>query len=69
MKTIFANKVIMFEKTLEFMNAIFLCYGMQKFVVLHQIIPKAQVWAIAEAITSTLNHVVLACVMIQRKGH
>jgi len=38
----------MFEETLEFMNAIILCYGMQKFIVLHQIILKAQVWVNAK---------------------
>jgi hypothetical protein len=31
--------------------------------------PKAQVQAIAKAITSTLNHVVSACVMNQSRGH
>ncbi len=31
--------------------------------------PKAQVRAIAKAITSTLNHVVYACVMNQSRGH
>jgi hypothetical protein len=59
----------MFEETLEFMNAIILCYGMQKSIVLHQIIPKAQVWAIIEVITSPLNHVVSTYVMNQSRGH
>jgi len=68
-QTIFANKVIMFEETLEFMNAIILCYGMQKSVVLHEIILKAQVWAIVEVITSTLNHFVSTCVMNKSRGH
>ncbi len=51
----------MFEETFEFMNAIFLCYGMRKSVALHQIIHKAQVWAIVEAITFTLNPIVSTC--------
>lgn len=32
-KTIFTSKVIMFEKTFEFKNAIFFCYGRYKFVI------------------------------------
>jgi hypothetical protein len=59
----------MFEETFEFKNSIILCYGKQKFVVLQQIVPKAQVWAIVEAITSTLNLVVFACLMNQSRGH
>jgi len=57
-----------FEKTLEFKNAIFLLWQVTIFV-LQQILPKAQVWAITKTITSTLNHVVSACVMNQSKGH
>jgi hypothetical protein len=59
----------MFKETLDFENAIIHYYGRQKFIVLKQIISKAQVLAIAEAITSTLNHVVSACVMNQSRNH
>jgi hypothetical protein len=59
----------MFEETLEFKNAIILCYGMQKSIALQQIVPKARVWAIVEAITFTLNLIVFACVMNQSRGH
>ncbi len=59
----------MFQETLEFNNAIILCYGKQKFVVLQQKIPKVQVWAIVEAITFTLNPVISTCVMNHIKGH
>jgi hypothetical protein len=41
----------------------------KKSIVLQQRLPKAQVWAIDEVITSTLNPVVLACVMNYSKGH
>ncbi len=34
MKTRFANKVIMFEETLEFKQTILLCYGRQKTLTL-----------------------------------
>jgi len=53
MKTRFTYKVIMFEKTFDFKNAIIRCYGRQKSITLKQIIPKAQVCTIAKVITST----------------
>jgi hypothetical protein len=59
----------MFKENLDFENAIIHYYGKKKFIVLKQIISKAQVLAIAEAITSILNHVVFACVMNQSRGH
>jgi hypothetical protein len=58
----------MFEETLEFKNAIILCYGKQKFVALQQKIPKAQMWVIAKAITSTLNLVISTYVMNRAIG-
>ncbi len=69
MKTRFTNKVIMSEETFEFNNAIIICYCMHKCVVLQQKVHKAQVWAIVEAITFILNHVVFACVINQSTGH
>jgi hypothetical protein len=64
-KTKFASKVIMFEKTLEFKQAIITCYKGQKTIVLQQKVVKAQVWVVAKVITSTLNHVVTTCVINQ----
>jgi hypothetical protein len=43
MKTTFASKVIMFEETLEFKQAILLCHGRQKKLTLQQKVHKAQV--------------------------
>jgi hypothetical protein len=59
----------MFKKTFEFNNAILFYYGKWKFVILQQKIFKAEVWGVAEAITSTLNLVVLPYVMNQSRGH
>jgi hypothetical protein len=59
----------MFKETLEFKNAIILCYGRQKSIVLQQKILKAQMWVIAKAITYMLNPIVSACVMNQSRGH
>jgi len=59
----------MFKETFDFENAIIHYCGKQKFIVLKQIKYKAQVLAIAKAITFTLNHVVSTCVMNQSKGH
>jgi hypothetical protein len=63
-KTKFASKVIMFEKTLEFKKTIITCYGRQNTITLQQRIPKAQVWAIVKVVTSCLNPMVMACVRI-----
>jgi hypothetical protein len=68
-KTRFDIKVIMFKETLEFKNAIILCYGRQKSIVLQQKILKAQMWVIAKAITYMLNPIVSTCVMNQSRGH
>jgi hypothetical protein len=57
MKTSFASKVIMFEEVLEFKQAILLCYGQQKTIVLQQKVPKVEVWAIAKTFASFLNKV------------
>ncbi len=58
MKTRFASKVIMFKEVLEFKEAILLCYGRQKSIILHQRVLKVEVWAIAKALTFVLNDVV-----------
>jgi hypothetical protein len=64
-KTRFSSKVIMFEKVLEFIELILLCYKWQKIIILQQTAPKAKVWAIVETFTFVLNHVVTTCVMNQ----
>ncbi len=69
MKTRFDIKVIMFKETIEFKNAIIICYGGQKFIILQQRIPKAQMWVIVEVIIYMLNPIVSTCVMNQSKGH
>jgi hypothetical protein len=68
-KTRFASKVIMFEKTLEFKQTIITCYKRQKTIALQQKVVKAQTWVVTKVITSTLNHVVTTCVMNQSHGH
>jgi hypothetical protein len=57
-KTKFASKVITFQETLKFKNAIFFCYSKQKSIALQQKVLKAQVWTIAKAVASILNLVV-----------
>ncbi len=53
----------MFEDIFEFENDIILYYGMKKSMALQHRILKAQVWAIAKAITSTLNLIVSTCML------
>jgi hypothetical protein len=48
----------MFEKKIEFKNAIIHYYGRKKSMALQHKVLKAQVWAIVEVVTSTLNLVV-----------
>ncbi len=68
-KTKFASKVIMFDKTLEFKQIIITYYERKNIVVLQQKVPKAQVWAIAKVVTLTLNLMVIVCVMNQSHNH
>ncbi len=68
-KTKFDSKVTMLDETIEFKNAIIICYGKKKPIALQQIVPKAEVWVIAKAITFILNPIVYASVMNQSKGH
>jgi hypothetical protein len=59
----------MFEKVLAFKEAILLCYGQQKTIVLQQKVPKVEVWAIVKAFTFVLNCIITICVMNQSRGH
>ncbi len=59
----------MFEKKLEFKQAILLCYQKRKTLTLQQRIFKTQVWAIVKAVINRLNFVVITCVMSQSRGH
>jgi hypothetical protein len=65
----FDFKVIMFEEVLKFKEAINLCYGWHKIIVLQQKVPKVEVWAIAEAFPFVLNRVVITYVMNQSRRH
>jgi hypothetical protein len=40
----------MFEEVLKFKKVILLCYGQQKTTILHQKVPKVEVWVIAKNI-------------------
>jgi hypothetical protein len=54
-KTHFTSKVIIFQETLEYVNAINIYY-MQQNSSLQAKVPNGLTWAIAQAITKTLNH-------------
>lgn len=62
-KTRFANKVIMFKKTLKFKQIILLCYGRQNTPILKQRIMKAQMWVITKIIIQCLNPMVITGVL------
>jgi hypothetical protein len=69
MKIKFASKVIMFEETLGFLNAIIFYYSRQKFAPLQWKVLEAQMWAITKIVTFALNPIISTCVLNQSKGH
>ncbi|KAJ7538060.1 hypothetical protein O6H91_11G033100 [Diphasiastrum complanatum] len=67
-KTRFASKVILFQETLEFREAIITCYSRQS-LALQSRVPSPQIWAIAGAVSSTLIPVAKQCVLNQTRGY
>ncbi len=57
-KTKFPNKVIMFQETLEYQNAINLCYLKQETHELQPHVPNVQTWAICKIICEVMFHAV-----------
>jgi len=61
MKTKFANKVIIFQKTLEYWDTINLFYGRQETQDLQGHVLDAHTWAICKMVVKTMPHVVKQC--------
>ncbi len=59
-KTHFISKVIIFQETLEYVNAINIYY-MQQNSSLQAKVPNGLTWVIAQVITKTLNHGLHQC--------
>jgi len=53
-KTKFASKVILFQETLEYQNAINFCYGRQETLELQGCVSNAWTWAIRKVICGTM---------------
>jgi hypothetical protein len=68
-RTRFASKVILFQKTFEFEHVITLCYGRKKSLAFQGCVPTSQIWAIAQVVVDTLGHVVQQCVLNQSWGY
>jgi hypothetical protein len=68
-KTRFAYRVILFQKTLDYQDAIYICYGRQQALHLQSSVLDCQTWSIVQAITNTLMLVVKLCVLNQSQGH
>ena len=66
-KTRFASCVILFQETLEYRNAINMCYGREA-AHLQVRVPDGQTWAIAKTVTKTLLPVVEQCILNQSKS-
>ncbi len=54
MKTKFASKVILFQETLEYQDAINLCYGRQETLELQGHVLNARTWAIRKMVCETM---------------
>jgi hypothetical protein len=54
MKTMFVNKVIIFQETLEYQNAINLCYGKQETQELQGCVLDPHTWAICKMVVETM---------------
>ncbi len=69
MKTMFANKVIMFLKTLEYRDAINLCYGRQEVQKLQGRVPNAHTWVVFKMVAEIMLLVVKQCIFNQTRGY
>jgi hypothetical protein len=67
-KTRFASKVTLFQETLEYVNAINICYTQQS-STLQVRVPNGLTWAIARTIIETLNPIVHQCLLNQHRGY
>jgi hypothetical protein len=65
MKTRFVSKVILFQETLEYQNAINLCYERQETQELQGCVPNAHTWAICKVVFETMLLVVKQCILNQ----
>jgi len=68
MKTRFVSKVILFEETLEYADAINIWYEVQSLKLQAQV-PTGVTWTVARTVTKTLNLVVKQCVLNQTRGY
>jgi hypothetical protein len=67
-KTRFASKVVLFQETQEYADAINICYRRQS-LKLQARVPSGMTWATARTVTQTLNPVVQQCVLNQTRGY
>jgi hypothetical protein len=68
-KTRFATKVIWFQETFKYRDAINLCYGRQETLELQGRVPDAQMWAVCKALIETMLLVVKQCILNQTHGY
>jgi hypothetical protein len=66
----FINKIILFWETLEYYNAINLCYGKREIQKLQGHVLDAHTWAICRVVVETLFLVVKQCIFLyQTQGY
>jgi hypothetical protein len=67
-KTRFAFKVVLFQETQEYADAINICYRRQS-QKLQAHVPSVMAWATTRIVTQTLHLVVQQCVLNQTRGY
>ncbi len=65
----FANKVILFQKTQEYWDAIKFCYGRQETLKLHGCVLDVQTWVICKTICETMFPIVNQYIKNQTWGY
>jgi hypothetical protein len=65
----FVNKIILFQKVLQFKDAIMHCYNKQNLVKITTRVPPPLTWHICQIFVDCLSLVVTTCVLYQCRGH
>jgi hypothetical protein len=69
MKTRFTKKVILFQESLEYWDAINLCYGRQEILDLQGHVPNAQTWVVCKIVCETMLPIVKQCILNQIQSY
>jgi hypothetical protein len=65
----FANKVMLFQKTLQYYEAIDNYYNRKTTIMISACVSHPSTWHVAQIVVNVLSHVVSACVLNQYRAH